>query len=388
MTPGGPARSEPPADPRRAGFASLMREAIALALRGRGFVEPNPRVGALVLRDGQIVGRGYHTGFGAAHAEVDALRAATASGVLPDTLVVTLEPCSSAVGSGGKKTPPCTEAILGAGVGTVVFGQADPDPRHGGRGLARLEQRGVRVIHGVLEDECAAINRPFCRGLQLDLPWVIAKWAMTLDGKTASRSGDSRWISGDASRTLVHRLRSQVDAVMVGYRTAVQDDPELTVRHVEGADPVRIVVDPLAALPTTSKLVQTAGAVPTWCLVGPGADRARVAGLRALGVEVIELDGPGGQPRRLALADGLRALRARGIRRLLLEGGGKLTAELMAAECVHQVMAFIAPKVVGGDTAATPVGGVGCASIAQAWRFGEVCCEQVGDDVVVHAFVT
>lgn len=362
-----------------------MREALALAQRGRGLVEPNPRVGAVALRGGAVVGRGYHGYYGGPHAEVMALRDAAATGAIPDALVVTLEPCSSAAGFGGKKTPPCTDAILAAGVPRVVFGASDPDPRHTGRAKAALEAEGVAVHSGVLADECTRINQPFHRWLSMAVPWVIAKWAMTLDGKTASRSGDSRWISGEASRRRVHEVRAQVDAVLVGYRTAVLDDPELTVRHVAGDNPIRVVVDPLAALPLSSKLVQTAVQTPTWVLVGPDADTAAVDQLAARGVSVLPCAGGG---RQIDVVDGLTRLRAAGIRRVLMEGGGRLTADLLARGCVHQVMAFVAPKVIGGADASTPVGGVGLAEMIGAWQFGEVFTEMIEDDIVVHAFAT
>lgn len=369
-----------------------MREAIVLALGGRGRVEPNPRVGALCLKGGEIVGSACHGHYGGPHAEILALRDAAGAGVAPDTIVVTLEPCSSARGYEGKKTPPCTEALLKAGLETVVIGQRDPDPRHDGAGLQRLRDAGIDVVGPVLESECAAINRPFCRFLASDLPWVIAKWAMTLDGKTATHAGDSKWISGVESRTAVHEIRAHVDAVVVGYRTALRDDPELTVRHVEGSNPVRIVVDPSAALPTTHKLVQSAKDTPTWLLVGPAADAAAVEALTSHGVVVREVpsasEGHGSAQHRLDLRVGLKDLRGAGIRRLLLEGGGSLTAEFLDAGCVQQVMAFLAPKIIGGEAATSPVMGEGRAAVAEALGMTEMFWETRGEDLVVHAFAT
>ena len=366
---------------------ALMREALVLARRGRGRVEPNPRVGALALLDGEIVGRGFHGHYGGPHAEVVALREAQSVGAAPDTLVVTLEPCSSELGEEGKKTPPCTAAIIDAGIKRVILGTADPDPRHTGRGEEQLTGHGIQVVSSVLDSQCRAINRPFQRWLDLDVPWVIAKWAMSLDGKTAAQGGDSRWISCQESRTRVHELRSRVDAVLVGYRTAVQDDPELTVRHVEGPNPIRIVVDPLAALPTEQQLVETAGATPTWVLAGPDAPAEDVDRLERRGVEVIKVPAGAGD-RSVDLAAGCRALRARGVRRLLLEGGGGITGELVTAGLVHQVMAFLAPLVLGGREAPTPVAGGGVAAVQDAWRFEEIYAETSGDDVLVHGFAT
>ena len=369
-----------------------MRQAIELALGGRGRVEPNPRVGAVCLQEGRVVGGACHEHYGGPHAEVLALRDARAAGASPDTMIVTLEPCSSPRGQDGKKTPPCTEALVSAGVQRVVIGQRDPDPRHGGVGLERLRSAGIEVVGPILESECAAINKPFVRFLSSDLPWVIAKWAMTLDGKTATRAGDSRWISGEESRAVVHETRSHVDAVLVGYRTALRDDPELTVRHVEGANPIRVVVDPCAALPVSHKLIQTARDTPTWVLVGPDADASGVAAMASHGVEVREVSYASSSDRqaspRLDLREGLAGLRTAGIRRLLLEGGGALTAEFLDAGCVQQVMAFLAPKIIGGEAAASPVMGEGREAMAEALGLTEMFWETRGQDLVVHAFAT
>ncbi|HLQ37198.1 MAG TPA: bifunctional diaminohydroxyphosphoribosylaminopyrimidine deaminase/5-amino-6-(5-phosphoribosylamino)uracil reductase RibD, partial [Planctomycetota bacterium] len=245
----------------------LMAEAIELARRGRGEVEPNPRVGALALCGEQTVGRGFHEYYGGPHAEVNALADAGAHAARPDTIVVTMEPCCSPRGQDGKKTPPCTEALLAAGIRRIVVGAVDPDPRHRRRGLQALAQAGVEVIDGVLASRCTAGNLPFDKWLGLDRPWTIAKWAMTLDGKTAAPTGEARWITGPESRRRTHLLRSRCDAVVVGYRTAQIDDPELTVRHVDGPQPLRIVVDPLAAIDDDANLVRTARTIPTWLLV-------------------------------------------------------------------------------------------------------------------------
>lgn len=366
---------------------ALMRQAITLACGGRGRVEPNPRVGALALRDGEIVGRGFHARYGGDHAEVVALCEAERAGVAPDALVVTLEPCSSKRGCDGKKTPPCTEAILRAGVRTVVIGQLDPDPRHHENGAAKLSQAGVAVVTRVLETECAAVNRPFARWLKMEVPWVIAKWAMSLDGKTGTHSGDSKWISGDDSRARVHEVRGEVDAVMVGLKTAVVDDPELTVRHVEGDNSIRIVVDPLAELPLASKLVQTATETPTWVLVGSASKRDNVARLRDHGVTVVSTPGAA-SGHAIDLTAGFRELRGRGICRILMEGGGGLAAQLFDADLVHQVMVFLAPKVIGGKHARTPVSGLGVDIIANARQFGEIFHESIADDIIVHGFAT
>ena len=363
-----------------------MAEALELAMRGRGHVEPNPRVGAVALRGDRVVGRGWHRHYGGPHAEVEALADAAGRGEAPDTVVVTLEPCSSEPGDGGKKTPPCTRALIDAGVRRVVVGARDPDPRHGGRGVAALEDAGVEVVTGVLESRFEEQNAAFARGLNLDRPWTISKWAMTLDGKTATHRGESRWISGEAARVRVHELRARVDAVVVGHRTAQLDDPELTVRHVEGRDPVRIVVDPRAELAEDSRLVRSAERAPVWIVAGADAPADRVARLQQLGVTVIEAPaGQGGQGLQLSVA--WRELRRRGVRRVLVEGGGVLMAALTEEGCVDQVLCFVAPKMVGGRDAPSPLSGAGKALMSEAWVLDELTVEPCGDDLAIGAFV-
>jgi diaminohydroxyphosphoribosylaminopyrimidine deaminase / 5-amino-6-(5-phosphoribosylamino)uracil reductase len=367
-------------------WEGLMQEALALALHGRGEVEPNPRVGAIALQDGEVVGRGFHSHWGGPHAEVMALHAAAAQNRRPDTLVVTLEPCSSPRGTAGKKTPPCTLALIEAGIRRVVVGALDPDPRHRRTGILELEAKGVQVIDGVLGSRVMEQNRPFQKWLTLDRPWTLAKWAMTLDGKTAAPSGESRWISGPEARRRAHLLRSRCDAVIVGFRTATIDDPELTVRHVEGAQPVRIVVDPLAELADDSNLVRTALKVPTWMLVNVGADPRRTGHLQDLGVQVIAVKSAEGG-RRLHLRQAWRELRRRGLCRVLVEGGGGLLAQLMSWQCVDQLLGFVAPKIIGGSGAPTPVGGEGRPFMAEATRVEELSWQDCDGDLQVSGFL-
>lgn len=362
-----------------------MREALELAVRGRGEVEPNPRVGALAVTDGRVVGRGWHRVWGGPHAEIEAISDARQNGATPDTLVVTLEPCSTEKGVHEKKTPACTEAIQRAGVKRVIVGATDPDPRHRGAGLALLEDAGIEVVDGVLAGECRAINKPFERWLRLDRPWTIAKYAMTLDGKTAAPTGESRWISGMESRRKVHELRTLVDAVVVGFRTVRTDDPELTVRHARGPQPLRVAVDPWAEIDHDSKLVRTAREIPLLLLVHEEADPVRVGMLNDAGVEVVPVKAVG-KGRRLHLLEAWRGLRRRGVRRLIVEGGGGLLAQLLGWDCVDQVLAFVAPTMIGGQLAPTPVGGEGRPFMAQAWRFEDMYWHASGEDLAIGAF--
>ena len=367
-------------------YEALMREALELAGRGHGEVEPNPRVGCLLLQDGAIVGRGWHEYFGGRHAEAMALDEARASGSRPDTAVVTLEPCSSPKGRDGKKTAPCALALVEAGVKKVVIGSVDPDPRHRRVGIDVLEQAGLEVVDGVLASHCDAHNELFREALALDRPWVLAKWAMTLDGKTAAPTGEARWISGPEARRRTHELRARCCGVMVGFRTAQIDDPELTVRLVEGQQPIRIVVDPLGEIDDDSNLVRTAQQAPVWLLASEDVDPRRSGHLTDLGVQVIHVPTAEG-PRRLHLGRALRELRRRGLRRLLVEGGGGLVAQLFAWNCIDQVLAFVAPKIIGGTTSPTPVAGDGKPFMAEAWQLRDVRFEACDEDVAIRGFL-
>ena len=363
-----------------------MLEALALADRGRFEVEPNPRVGCLLLQDGTVVARGWHEFFGGRHAEAMALDEAAANGARPDTAVVTLEPCTSEAGVAGKKTPPCAQRLVRAGIRKVVIGAVDPDPRHRRKGIDLLEEAGVEVVDGVLASKCDDLYAPFRKALQLDRPWMLCKWAMTLDGKTAAPTGEARWISGPQARRRTHELRARCDAVMVGFRTAQIDDPELTVRHVEGKQPVRIVIDPLGEIDDDSNLVRTAQQAPTWLLASDEVDPVRSGHLQDLGVTVVQIPTAEG-PRRLHLGRAFRELRRRGLRRVLVEGGGGLVAQMFAWNAVDQVLAFVAPKIIGGAAAPTPVGGEGRPFMAEAWQLSDVRMEPCGDDMAIAGFV-
>lgn len=364
----------------------LMREAIKLADRGRFEVEPNPRVGCILLQEGEIVGRGFHEYFGGRHAEAVALQEARQNGNKPDTAVVTLEPCCTEMGVDGKKTPPCAHALVDAGIKRIVIGSVDPDPRHRRKGIAMLEEAGIEVLDGVLASHCDKIYAPFKKALSLDRPWMLCKWAMTLDGKTAAPTGEARWISGSEARKKTHEIRAHCDGVMVGFRTAQIDDPELTVRHVEGKQPVRIVIDPLGEIDDDSNLVRTAHTQPTWLLASEDVDPLRSGHLQDLGVHVIHIPTAEG-PRRLHLGRAFKELRRRGLRRILVEGGGGLVAQMFAWNAVDQVLAFVAPKIIGGAGAPTPVGGDGRPFMAEAWQLSDVRMQQYGDDMAIAGFV-
>ncbi|MBU0754499.1 MAG: bifunctional diaminohydroxyphosphoribosylaminopyrimidine deaminase/5-amino-6-(5-phosphoribosylamino)uracil reductase RibD, partial [Planctomycetes bacterium] len=309
------------------------------AWKGQGSVEPNPMVGALIVREGEIAARGVHRRYGGPHAEVAVLKKAgdAARGA---TLYVTLEPCSSQ-----GKTPPCTEAVQRAGVRRVVVGAVDPNPAHGGAGLRILRDAGL-TVDLLEEDACAALLDPFKTYLAGDRPYVILKWAMTLDGRIASRTGNSRWISGESSRRAVHELRGHVDGVMVGRRTMELDDPHLNCRWRRAPlVPVRIVLDPMLRGPMTAGLYQGANQTadasgfpqgPVWVYARKGAPAEQVERLRRNQVNVAFLSAPG-ENRAAFLREALVALRRQGIHRLLVEGGAALFAAFIEARLADQV---------------------------------------------------
>ena len=328
-----------------------MRRALELAALGRGHVEPNPQVGAVVATSGHpaaIVGEGWHGEFGGPHAEVMAL-AAAGSRARAATLYVTLEPCCH-----HGKTPPCTDAILAAGIARVVVAAGDPFTPVAGRGLEALRQGGVTVEVGLCSAEATRLTAPFRKLLTTGKPWVIAKWALSLDGRMAAAAGQDRWISSPESRAIVHELRSRIDAVAVGIGTALADDPLLTVRTAAGSAagtrrPLRIVLDSAARLPLASRLVRTARECPLLVAVGPGAPPERTAALAAAGCEIWQGDDLDHAARTTAL---LRELGSRRLTNLLAEGGPHVHATLFATGEVDEAWVFVAPSILGGAAAA------------------------------------
>ena len=356
--------------------ASWMQRALAEAARGLGAVEPNPMVGAVVVRDGRPVGIGHHARFGGPHAEVVAL-AEAGEAARGATLYVTLEPCCHT-----GKTPPCTGAVLAAGIARVVAAMRDPFPRVDGGGFARLIDAGIAVEVGPTAgaDAAARLNAPYLKRLALGLPYVIAKWAMTLDGKTATASGDSRWISGPRSRALVHELRGRVDAILVGVGTALADDPELTARPPGPRTPIRVVLDGAGRLPTVGKLARTARAIPVLVAVTDRAPDDRTAALHATGCEVCRFPGHGPVP----VEPLLRELARRGATNVLVEGGGRVLGSFLDAGQVDFVEAFIAPVVVGGPAEHGPAFGLGVARMAEALRLDRPEISLVDGDVHIR----
>ncbi len=351
-----------------------MQRALELALRGQGSVEPNPMVGCVVVRGAEIIGEGWHRRFGGPHAEVEALAVAGARAA-GATLVVTLEPCCHY-----GKTPPCTQAIIRAGIRRVVAAQRDPFPQVNGGGLAQLQAAGIEVEVGLLEDQARRLNAPYLKLLTTGRPWVLAKWAMTLDGKSATASGSSRWISNPQSRAVVHQLRGRVDAIVVGRETARVDDPMLTARPPGPRTPLRVVVDSRASLRLESQLVRTARQVPVLVAVGPQARAADRRRLQDAGCEVLLCDARSPAERVDQL---LAELGRRRCTNVLVEGGGRLTGSLFDARQIDEVHVFIAPKLLGGTWARTPIAGEGIAEIAQALELDDFQVRQLAGDLYI-----
>lgn len=355
-----------------------MSRALLIAARGEGHVEPNPMVGCVIARSEKTLSEGWHAKYGEAHAEAAALRSARED-VTGATMYVTLEPCSH-----HGKTPPCADAIVDAGIGRVVIAQEDPFPKVAGQGIARLRDAGIQVTTGLLLEEARQLNAPYLLRLEEERPWMIAKWAMTLDGKLASRTGDSQWISGESSRAIGHGLRGRVDGILIGRGTAAADDPLLTARPAGARVATRIVMDTTAQVPLASQLVQTADSVPVLIAVGHQAAKNKCQALRDAGCQVLLCEGdvPGERLQFL-----LSQLVEQGMTNILVEGGGILLGSLFDRGWIDEVHAFIAPKLIGGHEATTAIGGTGFELMSSAARLRDPKIETMGDDVYVHGRV-
>ncbi len=354
---------------------AYMRRAIKLAERGRGWTNPNPLVGAVLVKDGRVIGEGCHERYGQAHAERNALANCKAD-PHGSTLYVTLEPCCHQ-----GKQPPCTDAVLQAGIARVVVGSRDPNPLVAGKGNGLLRSAGVQVDEDLLRDECDELNPRFFHFIQTGRPYVLAKWAMTLDGKIATRTGDSRWVSNEQSRADVHDLRHEMASIMVGIGTVLADDPSLTARRAcPSNQPLRVVVDSKLRIPPESALLKTADEVPVLLATALSDGDARVELLRSRGVQVLSVPAADG---RVDLRGVMRALGQRGIDSVLVEGGGGLHESLFREGLVNEAVVYIAPKVVGGADAKSPVEGLGLARMAEAYRLEKPRVDVLGDDVKI-----
>ena len=353
-----------------------MRRAIELAVKGSGRTNPNPLVGAVIVRDGQILAEGYHECYGQYHAERNAISHARQAGIdlAGSTIYVTLEPCCH-----HGKQPPCTDAILEEGIARVVVGSDDPNPLVSGKGYEILRKAGVEVITHFLKEDCDAINDVFFHYIRHKTPFVAMKYAMTMDGKIACHTGDSRWVTGETARAHVQKLRNHYMGIMVGIGTVLADDPTLNCRLEGGRDPVRIVVDSRLRIPEDSRLVRTAETQPliVACLEGQEEKAAR---LKEKGVEIAVMPGKDG---RVSLTALMEYLGEQGVDGIMLEGGGTLNESALRDGIVGKVYCYIAPKIFGGALAKTPVEGQGVDLAADAWRFERTGLDFLGEDLLL-----
>ena len=350
-----------------------MARALELAALGRGRTSPNPMVGCVIVRDGRVLGEGFHQCAGKAHAEVNAIEAAGGD-IAGATVYVSLEPCAHE-----GKTPPCADLLIRHQPARVVAAMRDPNPLVSGRGIARLLEAGIAVETGLLEAEAGRLNEAFIKFITTGRPFVTAKCAMTLDGKIATRTGHSRWVTGEAARRMVHEMRNEHDAVLVGSRTVMLDDPSLTTRldRPDTRDPVRIVLDAGAYLDADRQVFQVESPAPTW--VAATEDREYPRADAVLRVP----RGEGG----VDMAALMGELGRRGIMTLLIEGGGATHASAFRAGIVDKVCFFVAPKIVGGRDAITPVEGEGVPSMDEAMVLEHMLARPVGEDVLIEAYV-
>ncbi len=355
----------------------FMLRAMELAERGKGFVNPNPLVGALIVRGDRIIGEGWHEYYGGLHAERNAFK-----NCIEDprgaTLYVTLEPCCH-----HGKTPPCVDAVIEQGIARVVVGLKDPNPLVAGKGLEKLVNAGIEVVTGVEEEALREQNRVFLKYIATGLPWVALKTAMTLDGKIAAFTGDARWVTGDDARLRVHRMRSEYMGIMVGSGTVKTDDPLLNCRlEGEHRQPVRIVVDSKASVAFDSQVVRTARVFPLLVAHTVQADEEQLEMIQEAGGGTLLCEEKDG---RVDITDLLKKLGARGIDSVLLEGGGELNYTFVKAGVIDEVYAFIAPKIVGGKTAKTPVEGEGFKRMGEALELSPFAVEAIGRDILLMA---
>jgi diaminohydroxyphosphoribosylaminopyrimidine deaminase/5-amino-6-(5-phosphoribosylamino)uracil reductase len=361
-----------------------MKMALDLAKKGEGFTSPNPMVGAVIVKDGKVVGKGYHLAAGKAHAEVNAVDDAGAL-AKDATLYVTLEPCNH-IG----RTPPCTEKLIAAGIRRVVAAMTDPNPGVKGGGLNYLKSRGVSITSGVCETQAKRLNEAFIKYVKTNRPFTIVKCAATLDGSIATKTGDSKWISGEESRQFVHRLRHAVDAILVGINTVTKDDPSLTARiempseSFKPKDPTRIVLDTCLRISEKAKLLRLHSHSDTILVTGPTASKDKKGRLEKNGVRIIESPVKNGLIDLDRLMDRLGSLE---IGSLLIEGGGRVIASALSAGIVDKIYFFYAPKILGGNDGIPICKGPGAEKMNQCIPVRDIRVQRFGNDVMIEGYI-
>lgn len=354
-----------------------MKRVLELAERGIGKTNPNPLVGTVIVKDGRIIGEGWHERYGQAHAEVNAVRNAAES-TEGATVYVNLEPCCHY-----GKTPPCTELLIREKVKRVVVGTLDPNPLVAGKGVQRLREAGIEIVSGVMEKECRRLNEVFFHYIQKRRPFVVLKAAMSLDGKIAAPSGESKWITEEASRKDVQLLRNRYSAVMVGVETVIRDDPELTCRLEGGRNPKRIILDSTLRIPLNSKVLKDRQNNPALIACTEWALTGNSEWIRLLGAELIYCRSRNG---RVDLEDLMEKLGGLSIDSLLLEGGAAVNESAFSQGIVDKVILYVAPKIIGGEKSKTFVGGQGIGSLDQAWPLRIDSTERIGEDLKITAY--
>jgi diaminohydroxyphosphoribosylaminopyrimidine deaminase/5-amino-6-(5-phosphoribosylamino)uracil reductase len=359
---------------------TYMKMALALAEKGRGTTSPNPMVGAVIVKNGKVVGEGFHEKAGGPHAEIHALIQA-GENAREATLYVTLEPCNHA-----GRTPPCTEAILKSGIRAVVAGMTDPNPAVAGGGLAFLEQHGLTTTVGVLEDACRRLNEAFVKYVTTGLPFVILKCASTLDGRIATATGDSKWITNSRSREFVHGLRHAVDAIVVGIGTVKTDNPSLTARpaEIQGNDPLRVILDTRLSIPLDAKLLHLSSPSDTLIITSRSVAPEKRKALEKLGARVLAVEARQG---RIDLLNLMRELGRMEITSLLIEGGSAVNGSALRAGIVDKVYMFYAPKICGGDDGVPICSGPGVARMDECIHLGNISVHRFEDDIMIEGYV-
>lgn len=353
-----------------------MRMAVDIARKGMGHTSPNPMVGCVVVKNGQIITEGYHERYGEFHAERNALTRCDED-LTGAKMYVTLEPCCH-----HGNTPPCTDIIIERGIGKVYVGSMDPNPKVAGKGVQILRDHGIEVETGILEEECLALNEIFFHYITTNMPYVVMKYAMTMDGKIATHTGDSKWVTGEEARYHVHELRKKYSAIMVGIGTVLADDPMLNCRNEDGVDPVRIICDSNLRIPLECQLVKTAKDIPTIVCYANG-DEDKMAALSEAGVELIRSEKDG----EVDFITLLKELGARKIDSVLIEGGGTLHGTVLKSGIVQKIYCYVAPKLVGGKEAKSPVEGDGFSLMKDALAVADVEILKLGNDICISGHV-
>lgn len=357
-----------------------MKQAIGLARKGAGYTNPNPLVGALIVKHGRVIGEGFHEYYGGNHAEINAFKGATED-VEGATMYVTLEPCSHY-----GKTPPCANAIVKNKISKVIVGMLDPNPLVMGNGIKILRENGIEVVTGVLEDEIKSLNEIFIKYITTRLPFCILKTAMTLDGKIATSSGDSKWITSQNSRKYVHEIRHRVSGIMVGSGTVICDNPNLTTRldNEDGKDPIRIIVDTTARIPIDSNVLNIHSNSKTIIATTDKADKLKIKALKEKGAEIIITPL---KDDKVDLKFLMKKLGELGIDSVLIEGGSSLNYSALKEGIIDKVISFIAPKIIGGENSKTPVGGEGINYMNDAILLDNIQVSKFEEDIMIEGYV-